>query len=285
MNIADGSTYVNREFARLRSPARTPLRRRRTRGYDTLMDADRRSLTLALLLAAALPAGARAADAVLAAVTGRATVVVAGARSPAVAKAALPPGGKVMTAAGATVLVLLADGSKIRVAENSVFAFESESKTDTNVRLLKGLLTAWIRPQGGRRLAIGTPSAVASVRGTVLTATVGDDTVSFDLFSGALWITDRFGKSTMMTEGQRTDVRFDHGIVGTAVLPAGASAPEEPTVDGGPSPSEKTHTETDEALEHSAGAVEVDAAEDYAESGTAPPTPTQNQSVVSPSAP
>lgn len=180
-------------------------------------------ICLAFLVGAA---GARAA--VLASASGTVTVTAGSARGPAKAGAPLPSGAKVETGPGAEALVLLADGTKVRVGPDSVFAFEGEGGRATDLRLAEGFLTAWVRKMRGRRLNIRTPAAVAAVRGTVTSAEHRRGRSRFALFTGSLWVTDRFGRSTEMTPGQASEIHFERGLAGTTPLPPGTRPPEEP---------------------------------------------------------
>lgn len=242
-------------------------------------------MLLALLAVLSAAPASASADATIAAVQGPATLVVGGKHAPATERAALPPGGKVMTAAGGTVLILLADGSKIRVGENSVFSFDNESAADTNLRLLKGFLTAWVRHLGNRRLNVRTASAVASVRGTVFSVKVADGRSAIALFQGSVWVTDRFGRSTVLTEGQRVVARYDQGLQRAAVLPPGARAPEEPSANGAPPAASAQPGPKTPAGQTPPSEMPSQPGQTQSPTTAPPPPPTQQTTVVSPSAP
>lgn len=240
-----------------------------------------------LTLLCAAPAAALAADAVIASVVGGATLTVGDKRVPAAARAALPPGGRIATGDGASVIVLLADGSKLRVGENSVFVLDPETPADVSLQLLKGFLTGWIRPMNRRRLNIRTPSAVASVRGTVLSVAVLNGLATIDLFDGAVWVTDRFGRSTVMSPAQRVEVMFGRGLAGTSSLPAGVTAPPEPVTNVPPPGAKAAQNDPKgRAPEQAPPETGAETPPPAPTLDTAPPPPpAQEKTVVSPSAP
>jgi len=140
----------------------------------------------------------------------------------------IPEGAHIKTGADSSAILVLANGSKIELSANTHFTYASQTSADTNLFLLSGRLTGWIRHMNKRRLNIRTPSAVAAVRGTVLSASVNGETSLFDLYQGTLFVTDKFGQSTTMTEGQRSEVNTVHGLIGTSSMPPNTRAPIEP---------------------------------------------------------
>jgi hypothetical protein len=127
-------------------------------------------------------------------------------------------------------VIILANGSKLQIKENSVFVYTSQTAAATNISLLKGVLTGWIKNMNVRRLNVRTPTAVASVRGTVLSAFAATTGSHFELYEGSVLVTDNFGRSTMMSEGQRTEISSSRGLIGTSSLPQGTKPPIEPPV-------------------------------------------------------
>ncbi len=113
--------------------------------------------------------------AIVMAVTGQAQVRVksSGYRVPLQAQTLIRVGDEITTQNGSTT-VRLADGSMLRIEENSHLVFNRLTQfgrtgmVDTGLRLERGEVSAEVEPlsEGGSRFEIHTPSTVAAVRGT-----------------------------------------------------------------------------------------------------------------------
>lgn len=249
-----------------------------------------KKLLLALAVGTAAVPSARAqggAAATLVSAAGSVTVTAGNAATKAAPPMALADGAKITTGADGSALVLFASGSKMQLAGNSVFLYQAETKADTTVQLLQGLLTGWIKNLNGRRLNIRMPTSVASVRGTVLTCATDGKRSRVDLFSGSVRLTDRFGRQNEMSSRQRATITLERGIISTGSLPPNARAPAEPPA-AGPAPAEKPKAADKKKAAAAPPPSTESPASPPALQPVAPPSPEQQQSVanpVSPSAP
>src|SRR5688500_15204937 len=80
---------------------------------------------------------------------------------------ALRMGDEVRTGIGASAQVRLEDGSQVRLTANAVFILEESGPRRISLRLDIGRLRAVVTRKRRRVFEIRTPTAVASVRGTV----------------------------------------------------------------------------------------------------------------------
>lgn len=247
------------------------------------------TLAACLLLLSPAARAAQADAATLVAVDGPVEIVGPAGAVAAKAPLELAPGATIRTADGGSAVVVLENGTKMRVGPRTEFTFREGGEQSTVVAVLKGLADFWVRPMGRRRLLVRTPGAVASVRGTKLQA--GSDGVRsfYTLFEGEIAVTDAFGRSTILTPGQRASISVARGLSGTSSLPPGARAPGEPDV---PAPAKRpappppaAERETDGQTPGSEPPATVPS--DGAPGPVAPPSPGQQRTVtpVSPSAP
>lgn len=255
-----------------------------------------------LLAATVLAAPARAAAPAtpviaVAAVSGAVTVRTADGRvSGASAGQVLQPGTAVETRAGSSAVLAFSNGTKVRIEANSDFKLRENAGAATTLEILRGGLTAWVRRlERGARFRVRAPSAVASVRGTVLKAiTNGRDSV-FDLLSGEMALTDNFGRGVVMTSGQRVESQMTTGLGGVSSLPPGTTAPPEPDAPLPPSSGDAGKKGSGKKAGPKGDPASADAPEDLPASKDAvpppPQTPLQNKEEgekaknVSPSAP
>lgn len=116
---------------------------------------------LALLIAGSSPA-AEAKGARLVHAAGRVTV----AGQAAAAGSALAEGQVVATAGGATAVIELADGSRLKLRESSRLSVSTPKPGVVEARLELGSVFAKVAKRVERSFRVRTPSAVAAVRGT-----------------------------------------------------------------------------------------------------------------------
>ncbi len=143
----------------------------------------------------------------------------------------LDEGDQVKTGPKAMADIYIKYGSKIRLAADTTFTVSKVAPEGNAVEVLKGKLTAWIRHFAGRAFTVRTPAAVCAVRGTVFGVEVspaGDAT--WDLFQGAVQISDNQNHTADLMAGQRLSVSQAGGITAPPQpLPADVKAPSEPS--------------------------------------------------------
>lgn len=210
---------------------------------------------------------------------------------PAAVGQQLTNGTQVRTKAKASVTIAFTDGSKVRLGPNSNFKLEAAAPSKISIYVGLGKLEAWVSKFAGRTFQTRNPVAVASVRGTVFAMNVLSPTqVMTDLFSGSLNITDNFGRTVPMIEGQRVEADAVGGAAPPAPLPPSAQAPAEPVVTLPQLAAQPAAAETEAAPEpakEEAPAEEVTAEETTTPENTGSNTsnPLQDSSTVSPSSP
>lgn len=114
-----------------------------------------------------------------------------------------------------TALIQFADGSLLRLEENSTLMFNKMSHygntgmVDTQLRLKKGSLSTDVKPLvKGSRYEIKTPSAVAAVRGTEFRLNVSEngDNTKLEVLEGLVEFSHEHG-STLVSEGQGAEIK------------------------------------------------------------------------------
>jgi hypothetical protein len=242
------------------------------------------ALIAGLLLSAALTV-ARAAEPVATLVSFEGEIAVTAPSGTLAAKALLPlPGGtQVKTSPGASAILLLSNGTKFKVLETSTFIVEEPGVKGPITTLLLGELDCWAKKfTNGLRLRVRVPGAVASVRGTVFHAHAGVKESRIDLYKGEIGVTDTFGRSTILSAGQRANITNDYGLTGSSSLPLGAKAPDEPA---GPAAPKAPEAKKDEAPKKTVVVVEPPAETPYTTPSQSLPPPPSPLQEVSPSAP
>lgn len=141
----------------------------------------------------------------------------------------LTAGTQVRTKGASSVTLGFTDGSKVRVGPNANFKLEEVQTSKISVYIGLGKMESWVKKWAKRTFQARNPVAVASVRGTVFSMDVRSPTeVTVDLFSGSLAVTDNFGRTTPMAEGQRMNADASGGAAPPAPLPPDVTAPAEP---------------------------------------------------------
>lgn len=204
--------------------------------------------------------------------------------------APLPIGAEVKTLAASTAIISFSNGTKLRVNPKGSLRINEAGSLKTALQLLTGKVECWVKLlSGNSRFQLRHRNAVASVRGTVFAMDVSDGVVKIDLFSGALDVTDSFGRGTSMSPGQTAAVA-DDGLKGVSALPPSQKAPEEPAVAIPPPPApdagkgqpakKAAPAKTEEAP------AEIPAEETTTTEAPPPPSPLQETTTtVSPSSP
>ena len=183
---------------------------------------------------AAAPGAAKAPFQMMAfigALEGQAEVLLDGVEpwQPAKLSQRLTAGTQVRTKAASSVTLGFTDGSKVRVGPNANFKLEEVQNSKISVYIGMGKLESWVKKWAKRTFQARNPVAVASVRGTVFAMNVNSPTdVVVDLFSGGLAVTDNFGRTTPMVEGQRMSADASGGGTPPVNLPPDVTAPAEP---------------------------------------------------------
>jgi hypothetical protein len=119
----------------------------------------------------------------------------------------LEVGDQVRTGRKSKAEIYIKYGSKIRLQADTTFKVGKVSHEENAVEIVKGRMQAWIRKFAGRAFTVRTPAAVCAVRGTVLGVEVteaGEST--WDLFSGAMQVSDNQNRTVDLLPGQRVAV-------------------------------------------------------------------------------
>ena len=133
-------------------------------------------------------------------------------------------GDEVATRKG-NVLVEFADGSTIRLEENSNLIFNKLSHfgrtgmVDTRLRLKKGSISTEVTPLvKGSRYEITTPSAVAAVRGTEFRLSTKENETQLEVIDGIVTFQGEHG-STQVTAGNGARIKKGSAIIEHSKLP------------------------------------------------------------------
>lgn len=212
----------------------------------------------------------------------------------------LLPGDSIKTASDGKVVVAFSDGSKSLIGPNSNFALETLEPRKIGIELALGTLEAWVSRVSGRRFQTRTPTAVASVRGTVFRVEVDPSgQCTFDLFGGGLDVANSQGQSVALNPGQRVETDASAALSKPEPTPATVTPTPEPEVPI-PAPTEaKPETKASEPAKEqekraadskgdAASADETASGDESAADQTPPPpppNPIQDTETVSPSSP
>ncbi len=249
-------------------------------------------LTLCMAALAAGPAAAQELDETFTAklFTSKGTVEYLKAGSSAwvavKAPSLLEAGDSIRTGRKARAEIYIRYGSKVRLGSDAHFVLTRVSPRENSVQVLKGKMQAWIRKFAGRGFSVRTPSAVCAVRGTVFEVEVAEtgETV-WDLFSGAIQISDSGNRTVDLAPSQRLVVTQAAGASAPTAIPATVKPPKEPAK----IKEEKVETKAEEIIETKAkGTAEADkkkeAKEEVKKEKTAiiEPEPVEETAVVEP---
>jgi len=191
--------------------------------------------------------------------------------------AMLAPGGEVRTGKGASAVVVFSDNDKVRLNSATVFAIDGATTLKTELRLISGRFTAWVRRANKADFRVRHLAGVAAVRGTVLEGEGTDAGINFTLLQGAMDVTDAFGNTSSLIPGQSANLTQAGGNQGVTTATGEVKVPEEPAVEPPAAPTTAATTEPAAPPEEIA-----------AETTTVPPTKSpvqESATTVSPSAP
>lgn len=158
---------------------------------------------------------------------------------PAPTGQALSARDELKTDSSGAAVIAFSDGTKVKIGPSSSYALDRLSPGRVDIRLSVGVLDAWIKRLKGRRFAVRTPSAVASVRGTEFRTEVEPGgATTWNLFGGQLDLNDAFGRQTMLDAGNRVVADAAQGLAEAkpAPLPPEVKQAQEPVVDLPPPP-------------------------------------------------
>ena len=133
----------------------------------------------------------------------------------AVIKMKLRSGDKISTEEGSEAEIVLEDGSMLKMKDKSLLLIErmEKSKKPTisvvnSFKVRTGKVLGCIRKMGSRdsKFTIGTPTAVAGIRGTVFGIYVEGDSTELDVLKGEVVIQGDTGEEVMVGEKMTTTV-------------------------------------------------------------------------------
>jgi hypothetical protein len=175
---------------------------------------------------------------------------------PARLQQTLEQGDMLMTDLSGSAVILFLDGSKIRISKNAAFVMEKQNEREVKLEVKFGVFEAWVKKLTSRRWKVRTPSAVAAIRGTdfVIRLTSPDGSTqdfstlqqlvesnqpipvdaTFELFTGAIDVSDGFGNQTALAPGQQLSADANTGISQSEpkAMPAGKKMASKPKSQG-----------------------------------------------------
>lgn len=164
----------------------------------------------------------------------------------------LRAGDKVKTGAGGRAEISWAGASKTRLGPDSILTVQEASAQRTTVMMSVGLLDAFIQKTKNHKFRVRTPTAVASIRGTVFQVKV-DKTgrTQWNLFKGSLGVSDARGSQVVLQPNQRVSVSAEGIAEKPQLLPTDIPYPVEPRTEAPPpaetTPDDAANLETDKA--------------------------------------
>ncbi|MFA6003352.1 MAG: FecR domain-containing protein [Elusimicrobiota bacterium] len=146
-------------------------------------------------------------------------------------KMSLPSGSQIKTMGKGACSIVFTDGTIVRVSKNALFKVETVSPSKVAVFIGLGKLESWVKKNAARTFTARNPVSVASVRGTVFAMDVISPTnVTVDLFEGSLSVSDNFGHTAALAEGQRLQATSGGVTAPPAPIPPTVLAPVVPVV-------------------------------------------------------
>ncbi len=121
-------------------------------------------------------------------------------------KISLKDGDTIKTDRASTISLLLPDGSKVSIAQNSEFTFHWDG-TSFSITLLVGKIRSWIKKYS-HKFEVRTPSAVTSVRGTDFIVEYNPDTTvtTVYLYEGIVDVGNTKGETFELNAGEMITV-------------------------------------------------------------------------------
>ena len=253
------------------------------------------------VLAAAAPEAPKAVAGFISETSGSVQVQIGGSDVWMLAKPGqrLTPGSQVKTQAGSSCVIGFTEGSKLRVGPNASFKLEEATPSKIAVFIGLGKLEAWVTKMAKRSFQARNPVAVASVRGSIIAMNVLSQTnATTDCHGGSWSVTDNFGRTTPLSEGQRLETSAAAGSSAPAPMPKTEAKPVEPKVEVPQNIKEQVQAEEKKADEkkpeekQAEKKKEEEAPPDEVQAQEPPPAPPQTSPTqettttpVSPSAP
>jgi|GEM_PF-6807930 len=145
----------------------------------------------------------------------------------------LPIGSLVKTEAGSYCLLLLSDGTKLRLGPQSNLRVAELSSGRAAMSLGSGRLESWVKRRDSAEFRAETPLFATTLpEGSFAAEILSPTSATLDVFSGDLKVLDSLGKSQTVPPGNRVEFDAKTGFSTPAPLPAGVVKPEEPTPEG-----------------------------------------------------
>ncbi len=146
----------------------------------------------------------------------------------------LAQGMEIRTAGGGEVVLAFADNSKLRLGSGGQLKIDSASGKQVSVFVSRGKVDGWVNPASGNAITVRNPvSSAKATKGSVFSVAVAPSgKVTMDVFSGNMKVTDNFGRTTSVAQGQRVEATQSAGATAPEAMPAqvAAAAPVEPTI-------------------------------------------------------
>ncbi len=155
-----------------------------------------------------------------------------GAPKPAFISMPLAGGDRVDTRDKAECEIVLHDGSVLKMRDSSAMVIakmEAQAKppaSEVEIRVFTGKVLGCVRKlsSAGSRFHLESPTAVASVRGTVFAVFVEGDSTELDVLRGRVAVSGEVGSEVMVGEGQATVVARGDSARSPAAMAAARAA-------------------------------------------------------------
>jgi hypothetical protein len=145
----------------------------------------------------------------------------------------LPAGSMLRTQAGAYCLVLLSDGTKLRLGPLSHLRVVELSADRSELALASGRMEAWVKRRGKAGFKAQTPLFTAVLpEGSFAAELLSADSAVLDVYTGDPEVLDASGRAQKVSPGYRVEFAARTGASTPAPLPSAAPRPEEPSEQG-----------------------------------------------------
>ncbi|MBI5744495.1 MAG: FecR domain-containing protein [Elusimicrobia bacterium] len=120
------------------------------------------------------------------------------------------PGAEIRTGKDSKAAVLLPDGTRFQLGNDTQFAVEDTTKKKAGFKLAFGKLKASVAGYFSSRFEVRTPAAVCAVRGTEFDLEVGKDgNTEMNVAEGLVEVNDSKGKMAVVSSEERIKVGMD----------------------------------------------------------------------------
>jgi hypothetical protein len=120
------------------------------------------------------------------------------------------PGAEIRTGKDSKAAVLLPDGTRFQLGNDTQFAVEDTTKKKAGFKLAFGKLKASVAGYFASRFEVRTPAAVCAVRGTEFDLEVGKDgNTEMNVAEGLVEVNDSKGKMAVVSSEERIKVGMD----------------------------------------------------------------------------